>query len=276
MNDGWKSDLEKWTREAQNDPRATHELITQALTEPDEDAAWERVSTLHYRATNDVFDAACQLCESACPQEMTLGANILGQLGIPDRSFPEESVAVLLKLLEIESDVDILHAVCVALGHIHDPTAIPALARLKTHPSEIVRDAVVYGLLSFVEDLAVHSLSELSNDQDDHVRDWATFGLGSMIEADTPQIREALFARLSDADDVVRGEALVGLALRKDEQAIEPLIQELERYPAEKIGSLLIEAAEAMADTRLLPILTRLKQSSGSEKFDEAIRCCSE
>ena len=108
------------------------------------------------------------------------------------------------------------------------------------------------------------------------VRDWATFGLGSMIEADTPPIREALFARLSDADDTVRGEALVGLALRKDERAIEPLIQELERHPAEKTGSLLIEAAEEMADTRLLPILTRLKQSSGSKKFDEAIQCCSE
>jgi HEAT repeat protein len=124
--------------------------------------------------------------------------------------------------------------------------------------------------------LAVHTLIELSRDQDELVRDWATFGLGSQIETDTAPIREALFARLSDADEIVRGEALVGLARRRDERAIEPLIQELQRYPAEKIGDFAIEAAEEMADARLLPILTRLKQSSGSEKFDEAIRCCSE
>ena len=57
MNEEWKSDLEKWTREAQNDPRATHELISQALTEPDENAAWEAASILHYRGSKDVFDA---------------------------------------------------------------------------------------------------------------------------------------------------------------------------------------------------------------------------
>jgi hypothetical protein len=85
-----------------------------------------------------------------------------------------------------------------------------------------------------------------------------------------------LFARLFDADDMVRGEALVGLALRKDERVIEPLIQELKRYPADKIGSLLIEAAEESANTRLLPTLRRLKESSGAATFDEAIRCCSE
>jgi HEAT repeat protein len=276
MSGNWISDLEKWTREAQKDPRTTQELISQSLTEPDENAAWEAVSTLHYRATKDVFDAARQLCGSDCPQERTLGANILGQLGIPDRSYPEQSAAILLKLLEVESDVDVLDAICVALGHIHEPIAIAAVARFKTHPSSIVRYAVVHGLLSFEQDLAVDTLIELSRDQDDLVRDWATFGLGSMIETDAPQIRAALFARLSDADDVVQSEALVGLARRKDERIIEPLIQELNRYPAEKIGGLLIEAAEEMADTRLLPTLMHLKESSRTEKFNEAIQCCCE
>jgi HEAT repeat protein len=276
MKEQWKSELEKRKREAQNDPRATHELVTQVLTEPDENAAWEAVSTLQYRASRDVFDAACQLCGSACPQERTLGANILGQLGIPDRSFPEESVTVLRKLLAVESDKDVLRSVCVALGHIHDPIAIPDLASLKTHHNVMVRYAVVFGLLSFKEELAVNTLIELSRDQDELVRDWATFGLGSQIEADTPPIREALVARLSDADEIVRSEALVGLARRKDERVLDPLIRELERYPAEKIGDFAIEAAEEMADTRLLPILTRLKEASGGEKFDEAIKCCSE
>src|SRR5579871_1075613 len=87
------------TREARNDPRATHEFITMALTEPDENAAWEAVVTLHFRGTRDVFEAAWDLCASACPQERTLGANILGQLGVPKRTFPDQSVEVLLRLL---------------------------------------------------------------------------------------------------------------------------------------------------------------------------------
>jgi HEAT repeat protein len=276
VNNEWNLELEARTREAQNDPRATHELIALALMEPDDEAAWDAVTTLHYRASKDVFDAACQLCGSDCPQERTLGTNILGQLGIPTRNFPEQSVAVLLKLLKVENDEDILRAICVALGHIHEPTAIRALARFKTHPSASIRYAVVFGLLAFEEDLAINTLIELTRDQSDLVRDWATFGLGSQIEGDTPQIREALFARLFDADDIVRGEALVGLARRKDERVIEPLIQELARYPAAKYGSLPIEAAEEIADTRLLPALMRLKQSSGAATFDEAIRCCSE
>ncbi len=277
MIDDLKAYADTRTREARNDPRPTHEFVTMALTEPDENAAWEAVVTLHFRGTREVFDAACNLCASACPQERTLGANILGQLGVPNRSFPTESVKVLLRLLEVESDEDVLDAICIALGHIHDPTAIPSLARLWTHPSAQVRYAVVYGLLGFEDQLAIKTLIEMSRDQDDLVRDWATFGLGTQIDADTPEIRAALFARVFDEDEGTRGEALVGLARRKDLRVIEPLIKELECYPHAEYGSYGLEAAEEIADARLLPILTKMRLSADANdtRFDEAIRRCS-
>jgi HEAT repeat protein len=277
MTDELKATLESWTREAQHDPRATHEFVTMALTDPDEDAAWNAVVMLHYRGTREVFDAACQLCASECPQERTLGANILGQLGIPTRSFPDESVAVLLRLLEVESDEEVLEAICIALGHVHDPTAIPSLVRLKAHPSARVRYAVVFGLLGFEDQLAIKTMIEMSRDQDDLVRDWATFGLGTQIDQDTPEIREALLARVFDEDEVTRGEALVGLARRKDQRVIEPLITELTRYPDAEYGSYSVEAAEELSHARLLPVLTTLKQSADASDttFDEAIRLCS-
>jgi HEAT repeat protein len=265
------------TREARNDPRATHELITLALTELDEDAAWDAVVLLHYRGTKEVFDAARRLCASTCPQERTLGANILGQLGIPKRSFPRESVGLLRRLLEVERDEDVLDAICIALGHIHDPTAIPSLARLKAHPSDQVRYAVVFGLLGFEDPLAIKTLIELSRDPDDLVRDWATFGLGTQIDVDTPEIRAALLARVSDEDEETRGEALLGLARRHDPRVLEPLIKELEYYPEARYNHSL-EAAGEMADARLLPVLTRLKQSAGADdkQLDEAIQRCAE
>jgi len=275
MAQEWRRSCEANTAEARNDLRSTDELINIALTEPDEHAAWDAVHLLHYRATEDVFAAARRLCASDCPQEKTLGANILGQLGIPVRRFPGESVAILLKLLEIEEDAGVIGAICVALGHIHDPTAIKALSRFKTHPSFDVRYGVVLGLLCFAEDLAIETLIELSRDEDNVVRDWATFGLGTMIDADTPPIRQALFVRVFDTDEVTRGEALVGLARRKDPRIIEPLIKELSGYAnAEYTYSL--EAAGELADPRLLPVLQGLKETHiDEEAFDEAIRRCS-
>jgi HEAT repeat protein len=278
MNDEMQRDLEARKLMAQNDPRATHEFIATALTEPNEDAAWDAVAMLQYRGTKEVFDAARQLCASDCPQERTLGANILGRLGIPNHNFPKESVKLLLTLLAVESDVDVLDAICIALGHLHDPTTIPSLARLRTHPSAKVRYAAVFPLLGFEDNLAIETLIEMSRDQDYLVRDWATFGLGTQIDADTHEIREALFVRVFDEDEVIRGEALVGLARRKDQRIIEPLIKELSRYPAAEHWSYSLDAAEEIADARLLPVLTRLKQSVDLDDstFDEAIRRCSQ
>src|ERR1019366_2432847 len=156
--------LDTRTLEARNDPRATHEFVTKALTEPDDNAAWEGVVMLHYRATREVFDTARQLCGSECPQERTLGANILGQLGIPNRTFPTESVALLLELLEGETDEDVLDAACIALGHTPDPSAVPSLARFKRHPNARVRYAVVFALVGYEDELAIKTKIEMSSD----------------------------------------------------------------------------------------------------------------
>jgi HEAT repeat protein len=265
------------TREAQSDPRPTHEFIKIALTEPDEGAAWEAVVTLHFRGTKEVFEAARELCFSNCPQQKKLGADILGQLGIPDRTFPQASARLLLNLLEAETDESVLESICIALGHIHDPTAIPALSRLSTHSSPDVRYGVVFGLLGFEERLAINTLIKMSIDSNTDVRDWATFGLGTQVDADTPAIRAALFARVFDEDEVTRGEALVGLARRKDPRVIAPLIKELDRYMEAEFGGYSLEAAEEIADARLLPVLTKLKQFAGPDDktFDKAIQRCS-
>ncbi|MBE9116337.1 hypothetical protein IQ249_10550 [Lusitaniella coriacea LEGE 07157] len=243
--------------------RSTQELIQLALKEEDNDTVWNYVAALQFRGDREVLDAATKLCASRISEERQLGANILGQLGIPQRAFPEDSLAILLEMLEKESDPLVICAIGIALGHLEDARVVEPLLLLKNHLSVDVRFGVVYGLLGQENNCAIAALIQLSSDPDFDVRNWATFGLGSLIEIDTPAIRDALWQRLiqEDFNDSktyeIYGEALVGLANRKDERIVEPLIKEL---TSDIVGELAIEAAEAMSDFRLYPALVELQE----------------
>src|SRR5262245_25681268 len=118
MSDALKRN-EDWQEALRRDPRTTPDLVAQVLTAMDDDAAWEPVPVLHYRATREVFETAGALCVSECPRERELGADILGQLGIPERVFADEAIDILLAMLDAEQDEDVLNSICVALGHQH-------------------------------------------------------------------------------------------------------------------------------------------------------------
>lgn len=259
----------------QNDPRSTRELIQLALTEEDEDAVW----SLQYRANQEVLTAASNLCNSQNPKERELGATILGQLGIPQRNFPDESLTILLNLLKHEQNTDVLSSIGFALGHLRDGRVISSIINQKKHPNSSVRHGVVFALLGYEEELAINTLIELSTDEDDEVRNWATFGLGSQIETDTPAIREALYQRFLNENVEnnyeIYGEALVGLAKRKDSRILTRLVEELS---SDYVGILALEAAAEMADSRLYPALIKLQQwwTGNSNLLETAINNCQE
>ncbi|MEH1830623.1 MAG: HEAT repeat domain-containing protein [Nostoc sp.] len=258
-----------------HDPRSTPELIELALKSENDNV----VGILHFRGNHEVFAAASKLCKSQNIQERQLGADILGQLGIPHRTFLNESLTILLRLLECEQNSDVLNSIGIALGHLHDARAIAPLIRLKSHPSPSVRYGVVFGLLGYEDELAISTLIELSSDQDEDVRNWATFGLGSQIETDTTAIREALYQRFinenTDENYEIYGEALVGLAKRKDSRILTRLIEEL---LSDYVGVLAVEAAEEFADSRLYPALMQLQQrwSENKDLLESAINNCQE
>jgi HEAT repeat protein len=264
---------QKRTIAARADPRSTHELISIVLTGADEDTAWEAVTVLHWRGTREVFDAARQLCASECPKERALGADILAQLGIPERSIPDEALAILTGLLQRDQENDVLSSAAFACGHLHDARAVGALVKLKNHSHEDVRYAVVFGLLGHPDRRAVRALIKLSADPDAHVRDWATFGLGQQIDTNTREVREALFARVEDEDDDTRAEALMGLARRHDARVIEPLIEELR---SDAVTILVVEAAGETGDPRLYSPLAALRGRGDvdSSFIEEAIARC--
>ncbi len=235
------------------------------------------MSTLHLRGTREVFEEAVKLCRSECPQERGVGADILGQLGVPDRLCPDECVALLADMSGSETELEVVGSICTALGHLPHPGAVEPLLRWKGHPNEEIRQHVAWALGGHEEADAVEALIELSADPDEDVRDWATFGLGSQMDLDTPRIREALCARLNDPDPITRAEAFVGLARRKDERVIAPLIEVLDSTQLdgfEPRQDLVLEAVEEIADPRLLPSLLAMRDRKGSEWIEEMIQRC--
>jgi HEAT repeat protein len=266
---------------SRGDERSTRELVNVVLTSNDEDDAdsayWEAMSVLRRRGTVEVFDTAKALCLSLCPYEQRVGCEILAQLGGPEQPFASASFPLVASVIQRTDNLDTLGCALCALGWLGDLRGVDIVLPFVEHPHAWIRYWVTQTLVALDDDpRCITGLIRLTTDASAVVRDWATFGLGSQIDVDTPEIRAALFARVADEDEITRGEALVGLARRKDARVLEPLIRELEHYPdAEYCHS--VEAAETLADARLLPVLKRLQESSNDRTiFDKAIRQCSQ
>src|ERR1017187_3272514 len=189
------------TPHPKDDPRSVNELFLIASCESDEDLVWDAMSALHWRGTREVLDRALELCKSFCAVERRVGADILGQLGVPDRAFPEECLRTLLDMLEREQHRDVLRAILVALSHLGRSEAVLPVSRFRHHIDSDIRYSVVFALSGHTTPAAIAALIELTKDAASHVRDWATFGLGTLVDVDTTDVRDALMERLSDHDD---------------------------------------------------------------------------
>jgi hypothetical protein len=263
------------------------ELFALARAAEDDDAYWACVSELHGRAQERTFELAEVLCDSFTAGERCLGADVLAQLGAqPGRSAAESPFAaasgnVLLRLLEQDDEPAVLSSAAVGLGHLRDERAIDRLVALASHADVNVRRGAVHGLMGHDDDRAVAALIGLSSDVDDDVRDWATFSLGVQIDRDTPALREALATRLGDSNPEARAEAILGLARRGDERALEPALAAApaqgERAP--NVEEAMVLLGESTGDTRLREHLERLREERDAreaygERLDRALERC--
>jgi len=242
--------------DAEDDPRSIEELVSVSLSDADEEVARDALRVLQWKGNHEVLRRAESLCASDCSRERILGANVLGQLGLPERTFPIECCKLLREILDDETDAYVLQAALVGLSHQKDVEAIPRVTNFLKHASLDVRHATVFALMGHEVPLAIEGLIILSEDSEALVRDWATFALGTQIDLDTQQIRDSLANRLGDPDDDTRGEALIGLARRKDARVIAALKTELS---SDCLGSLAIEAAEIIASPELHSHLVELR-----------------
>ena len=88
-------------------------------------------------------------------------------------------------------------------------------------------------------------------------------------EADTPEIRGALLAAAHDENDVVRAEALAGIAQRDRRLAL-PLA--FNALAGDRVSMAVFEAAALIADPALVDVLRPWIEPSGDEWLDQLAR----
>lgn len=244
-----------------SDSRSVEELFQVAL-EADEARARDAVEALHWRGSEEVLDRGIALTRSSDPVWRALGADVLGQLGIPGRTYPNQCLSAVLPLLADEA-ASVVRSAIYALHHIDSFQAAPHIAPLATHLNDDIREAVAFGLNGADSSEAHDALLKLMRDRSPDVRNWATFGIARQSDIDNSDIRSALFASLADSDEDVRYEAAIGLARRRDIRSVKFLKQLLHEDPddifALEAAAILVDLNEVETDTvALLGALQRL------------------
>jgi HEAT repeat protein len=162
-----------------------------------------------------------------------------------------------------------------------DVAGIAAVLGLVAHPEPDVRRAVALTLplLTGGDDPSMEMVAAalaLSVDPDARVRDYACMALGTQWRTvDTPELREALVARLDDLDGEVRCEALVGLAYRHDPEAL-PRVRAALSRPSGDVWLLEMVAAGTTSDPQLHDLVLRHQEGwhdrKASRIADAALR----
>lgn len=109
-------------------------------------------------------------------------------------------------------------------------------------------------------------LISLIEDDDPVNRDWAALLL-SQQDVDTPQVRAALLHAAEDESELVRAEAILGLAQRDKALAL-PLLQKELSGPA--VPHAIFEAAVLVAHPSLVSDLSAFAEPSGDSFLDNA------
>lgn len=257
-------------QQKRQDPGTTPQLFQKALSvKLNGNAYWKYVHELRGRGSQETFLIAKGLCLSIQKHSRVLGIDVLCQLRTYDKHrnakkpmrykpfFPKESIRIIRPMLR-DNRIEVFLSAIYALGHLHDPERAKWIARFARHRNSDVRYAVTFSLGGDPRPLAIRTLIHLAEDKDPKVRDWATFGIGSLGDprkVDSPKIRVALFKRLHDTHMDPRGEAMVGLAKRKDQRVIEYIKRELTGKSPRVYAFL---AVEECANQVFLPALNSL------------------
>lgn len=239
-------------------------LVGMALQDWGSQSSWDAIYAFHLTGSPDTLALTRRLARSRNVRKRTLGMLIASQLQKRTKGAPlaseeyavPETQDLLLNGLQ-DGDDGVIEAAISGFGHRPHPLALPCLIKFSSNPNQRIRYSVAFALGKYAEDDAIETLLQLMRDESAEVRDWATFAIGTLHVIDTPAIRDALWENLTDPDEDVKGEALEGLAARRDERAIPVL---LSRLSTDSLGYEL-DAAKQMASPLLLDRLVAIRDA---------------
>ena len=227
---------------------STKQLILQAYREEDDDTYMGYIHLLRLRGNDETFHLTKKLAYSKDSTYREIAASILSQFGYKTKLHKGESVYLLSKLLN-DKDEDVICNTIYAFGHRKCTRYADKLASFVTSTSIEIKEALAFTLGEYENQKCIDALIILMRDENYDVRNWATFSLAQINEINTPSIRDALFKNLNDDETEVRGEALLGLALRKDERVKDTIIEDLQKP---FYGSWIFDAILEMPDNKYL------------------------
>jgi HEAT repeat protein len=179
-----------------------------------------------------------------------------------ERTFRRAALPIVRDVLQRETDPWGVVSAARELAELRLADAIGPLLEFADHPDGRVRNAVADGLKGFDDARALSGLTHLCRDQDRSVRETATASLARLVRVDSAEIRSALHARLHDPDDEIRMWALMGLAVRRDRDAVDAAARELSRIADDPYADgyhvdMVREVVTLIPDPRYVPALRR-------------------
>ncbi|MEU6710330.1 ankyrin repeat domain-containing protein [Nonomuraea sp. NPDC046802] len=224
-------------------------LVARAVAHRDIDGDaetwWIVADALGKRADEETYETLARLCVSEDAREREFGVDAIAQFGFAEGEKPylERTLPLLQKMVTTESNPQVLRSVLSALGHQGDPRALPYVLDIIERPGHkrTMTDAIALAdVLPPDHEEGLALLIGMTRDEETEVRDWATAGLAG-LSADTPEIRQALADRLTDADLRTVAEATRGLAVRGDERAAQGRERVLAESDDEDVRGLVTE-----------------------------------
>ncbi len=224
------------------------QLIKKAYYEEDEDIYTDYIFELRKRGNSEILNLIRDLVYSKDAIYREIAGGILSQFAYKTKSFKGERIYLLGRLLDDKNE-DVISSAIYGFGHIKATLYGDKLASFATSKSLDIKRALAFALGGYENKKAIEALILLMNDDDFDTRNWATFSLAQICESDTPAIRDTLYKNLNDIESEVRGEALLGLATRKDTRVINAILEDLQ---SDFYGSWIFSAIVKMPDKRYL------------------------
>ena len=189
------------------------------------------------------LEVARRFIQSNEAERFHVSIDFIGVLAREHVEYRDLSVDIVLDAIAEVDDALLLCSAANTLGSTRSPRAIPFLLGCLDGNDDGLRMSAVNALATCVDQSLAgrKALMHATTDFDVELRRLATFGLAMKCAVHDEMVCDALAARLFDPDDEVRNEAIRGLAVRKDQRAVEPVRRALE---SDDIAPQILDAAE--------------------------------